>query len=245
MAPKAETDAGVALNAAVILDDPRRIAETMPLLVDAAAKAGMKVKAVTWLEASGIVGQSMGLLRMVLYLAVLIIFAVALVIINNAMVMATLQRVKEIGTMRAIGAQRRFVLVLVVAPVRAPILSVFAHAGAFVASGALATYLAEQLRRTGERLEARESDLAAVTALQEAIVQSVASGLLTLDAADRITFLNRAGEQITGLPADRVVGRRLAEVAPVFAELSRRDAGPGCVPGRPVPVPPGPIILKS
>ena len=71
----------------------------------------------TWLEASGIVGQSMGLLRMVLYLAVLIIFAVALVIINNAMVMATLQRVKEIGTMRAIGAQRRFVLVLVVVEV--------------------------------------------------------------------------------------------------------------------------------
>lgn len=114
---QAETDAGVALNAAVILDDPRRIQETMPLLVSAAAKAGMKVKAVTWLDASGIVGQSMGLLRMVLYLAVLIIFAVALVIINNAMVMATLQRVKEIGTMRAIGAQRRFVLVLVVVEV--------------------------------------------------------------------------------------------------------------------------------
>jgi len=114
---QAETDAGVALNAAVILDDPRRIQETMPKLVEAAAKAGMKVKAVTWLDASGIVGQSMGLLRMVLYLAVLIIFAVALVIINNAMVMATLQRVKEIGTMRAIGAQRRFVLVLVVVEV--------------------------------------------------------------------------------------------------------------------------------
>ena len=100
-----------------ILDDPRRIPETMPLLVEAAGKAGMQVKAVTWLDASGIVGQSMGLLRMVLYLAVLIIFAVALVIINNAMVMATLQRVKEIGTMRAIGAQRRFVLVLVVVEV--------------------------------------------------------------------------------------------------------------------------------
>ncbi len=114
---QAETDAGVALNAAVILEDPRRIEETMPLLVEAAAKAGVRVKAVTWLEASGIVGQSMKLLRMVLYLAVLIIFAVALVIINNAMVMATLQRVKEIGTMRAIGAQRRFVLSLVLVEV--------------------------------------------------------------------------------------------------------------------------------
>ncbi len=41
-----------------------------------------------------------------------IIFAVALVIVNNAIGMAVLQRVKEIGTMRAVGAQRRFVLVM-------------------------------------------------------------------------------------------------------------------------------------
>jgi ABC-type antimicrobial peptide transport system permease subunit len=52
------------------------------------------------------------LLRVVLYTAIVIFFAIALVIINNAMVMATLQRVKEIGTMRAIGAQRRFVLTM-------------------------------------------------------------------------------------------------------------------------------------
>jgi ABC-type antimicrobial peptide transport system permease subunit len=44
---------------------------------------------------------------------VFIIFVVALVIINNAIMMATLQRSREIGTMRAIGAQRGFVLSLV------------------------------------------------------------------------------------------------------------------------------------
>ena len=93
------------------------------------------------------------------------------------------------------------------APGSPAILSLFAHAGAFVATAALATYLAEQLRRTGEKLEARESDLAAVTALQEAIVQSVAAGLVTLDADDRITFLNRAGEQITGLHGEEVRGQ--------------------------------------
>ena len=51
-------------------------------------------------------------MRVILFTALLIFFSVALVIINNAMVMATLQRVKEIGTMRAIGAQRRFVVVM-------------------------------------------------------------------------------------------------------------------------------------
>jgi ABC-type antimicrobial peptide transport system permease subunit len=44
-----------------------------------------------------------------LYVAVLIIFIVALVIINNAMLMATLERVQEIGTLRAIGTQRSFI----------------------------------------------------------------------------------------------------------------------------------------
>ncbi len=82
----------------------------------------------------------------------------------------------------------------------------FAHGGAFVATAALSSYLAELLRRTGERLEAREGDLAVITVLHEAIVQSVSTGILTVDAAGRITFVNRAGEQILGRPAVALVG---------------------------------------
>ncbi|MBK9516511.1 MAG: PAS domain-containing protein [Anaeromyxobacter sp.] len=86
----------------------------------------------------------------------------------------------------------------------------FVHAGAFAATAALAGYLAEQLRHTGERLAERESDLAAITALHESIVQSVTSGLVTLDVAGRVTFLNRAGEQIMGLGRREVVGQPAA-----------------------------------
>jgi two-component system sensor histidine kinase PilS (NtrC family) len=113
--------------------------------------------------------------------------------------------------------------VLLVAPGQPPVLTLFAHGGAFLASAALATYLAEQLRRTGERLQASESDLAAVTALQEAIVQSVASGLVTLDAEDRITFLNRAGEQITGLSAEEVRGQPASRWFSSLHEQTGRD----------------------
>ncbi|BDG09188.1 FtsX-like permease family protein [Anaeromyxobacter paludicola] len=108
-----DPDQGVALNAAVILDDPRHIPQAMRDIVAAGDRAGLHLKAVTWQEAAGMVGQFVTLARLVLYVAVLIIFAVALVIINNAMVMATLQRVTEIGTLRAIGAQRRFVWAMV------------------------------------------------------------------------------------------------------------------------------------
>ena len=90
---------------------------------------------------------------------------------------------------------------------RSPVTTLFVHGSAFVATAALASYLAEQLRRTGERLRASESDLAAITALHESIVQSVTSGIVTLDGAGRVTFLNRAGEQITGLRLADVRGQ--------------------------------------
>ncbi len=102
--------------------------------------------------------------------------------------------------------------------------TLFAHASAFAATGALASYLAEQLRRTGERLAASESDLAAVTALHESIVQSVTSGLLTLDPRGRITFLNRAGEQISGLALAEIRGQPGARWFPVFTGEKREEA---------------------
>ncbi|HEU4385926.1 MAG TPA: FtsX-like permease family protein [Anaeromyxobacteraceae bacterium] len=107
-----EIDRGVALNAAVLLENPRRLRAGLRAVREASEKASLGLKVVDWQTASGLVGQTVTLFRAVLYTAVTIIFAVALVIINNAMVMATLQRVKEIGTMRAIGAQRRFVLAM-------------------------------------------------------------------------------------------------------------------------------------
>jgi len=102
--------------------------------------------------------------------------------------------------------------------------TLFAHGSAFAATGALAGYLAEMLRRTGERLAESESDLAAVTALHESIVQSVTSGLLTLDPRGRITFLNRAGEQITGLALSDVRGDPGERWFPAFSGDAREEA---------------------
>jgi len=109
-----ETERGVVLNAAVILKDPKKIPQTIPAIEAAGQNAGLSLKAISWQKASGIIGQFIMLARIVLYVAILIIFVIALVIINNAMVMATLERVQEIGTLRAIGAQRRFILAMLV-----------------------------------------------------------------------------------------------------------------------------------
>jgi ABC-type antimicrobial peptide transport system permease subunit len=105
---------GVILNAAVLVKDDKKIDETMRAIEQAGKKAGLPLKAVSWQKASGFLGQFATLMRVVLFTAVLIIFVVALVVINNALVMATLERVREIGMLRAIGAQRRFILAMLV-----------------------------------------------------------------------------------------------------------------------------------
>lgn len=101
---------GVALNAAIILKDPARIDETRAAIERLSAERRLELKVVDWQEAAGIVGQVIIVIRVVLTIAIVIIFLVAAVIINNSMIMATMERVSEIGTMRAIGARRRFVL---------------------------------------------------------------------------------------------------------------------------------------
>ncbi len=100
--------------------------------------------------------------------------------------------------------------------------TLWVHLAAFAATALLSGWLAEQLRTTGERLAASQSDLADATALHEEIVQSVTSGLLTLDASGCITFLNRAGEQLTGLAAAAVRGQPVGRLFPGFAEDARR-----------------------
>ncbi|HET6437437.1 MAG TPA: FtsX-like permease family protein [Anaeromyxobacter sp.] len=105
-----EIEHGVALNAALILDDPGKLRRTMADVQRASDEAKLGLKVLDWETASGVVGQFVIMLRLILSFALFVFFVLAVVIINIAMVMATLQRVKEIGTMRAIGAQRRFVL---------------------------------------------------------------------------------------------------------------------------------------
>jgi two-component system, NtrC family, sensor histidine kinase PilS len=102
-------------------------------------------------------------------------------------------------------------------------LPLFVHATAFLTTAALASYLAEQLRSTGERLAAREGDLATITALHESIVQSVASGLLTLTPDGRVSFLNSAGEQLVGLTLEEVQGQAADRWFSVFQGSRGRD----------------------
>ncbi len=105
---------GLVLSAAVILKDPSKLRETQAQVQEVIDREGLQLQVIDWQTAAGMTGQFIVVMRIVLFVALFIVFLVALIIINNAMVMATTDRVAEIGTMRAIGAQRFLVVALFV-----------------------------------------------------------------------------------------------------------------------------------
>ena len=107
---EAELDDGVVPSAAIMLREGVAMEAGTAAVKRAIEAEELGVQVVDWQTASGLVGQFFYLVYAVLFGAIGTIFIVALVIMNNAMVMATMERTTEIGTMRAIGAQQRLVL---------------------------------------------------------------------------------------------------------------------------------------
>ena len=132
-----EIGRGVVLDAAVILQDPRKLQETIRAIQARSDADGLGLKVLSWQQAAGVLGQFILVARLLLYFSVFIIFVVAMVIINNSVMMATLQRTPEVGTMRAIGAQRGFILGMVLVETLTLGL-VFGALGALLGSGVVA-----------------------------------------------------------------------------------------------------------
>jgi putative ABC transport system permease protein len=73
------------------------------------AKEGIKAKAGDWMGAASPFAQSIDLVRSVLLIVVIILVIVAIIIIMNTLVVSIIERTGEIGTMRALGAQKSYV----------------------------------------------------------------------------------------------------------------------------------------
>ena len=88
------------------------------------------------------------------------------------------------------------------------------HAGALWMLGMLANTLSAELRRTGAALDRRTVDLERLRDLYLRTVESIGSGILTIDGSDRITSFNPEAERITGIAVKDALGRRLEELIP-------------------------------
>jgi two-component system sensor histidine kinase PilS (NtrC family) len=108
------------------------------------------------------------------------------------------------------------------------VLSLAANVSAFFLAAALSAHLADALQGARKELAKRETQLTALSELHESIVHSITSGLLTIDGSRRITFLNRAGEEIMGVRVAEIAGEPLAARFPDLADaLERTQPGRG------------------
>ena len=88
------------------------------------------------------------------------------------------------------------------------------YSGALLMLGMLANTLAAELRRTGAALDRKTSDLERLRDLHRLIVESISSGLATIDPDGRITSFNPEAERITGVQAAEAAGRPIEDLIP-------------------------------
>ncbi len=98
------------------------------------------------------------------------------------------------------------------------------HAGAVLLVAALASLLAGELRRTGEALVQRTQDLSRLQTLHRRTVESLMSGLLTIDLGGAITSFNPEAVRITGIAVQDALGRDIDQVLPRVRGLVIQDA---------------------
>src|SRR5712691_6366333 len=82
----------------------------------------------------------------------------------------------------------------------------------FFAVALLGGSLADRLRSAGAQLEQASTEIADLQALNQHVIDSLPSGLVTTDPAQRILTFNRGAEAITGVPFPAAVGRGIADV---------------------------------
>ncbi len=82
----------------------------------------------------------------------------------------------------------------------------------FLAVGFLSGSLAERLRHADVRLARASTEIAALQALNQHIIDSLTMGVVTTDLEGRVVTFNRTAEAVTGLARDAVVGHQVSEV---------------------------------
>ncbi|MCX5895050.1 MAG: ATP-binding protein, partial [Proteobacteria bacterium] len=83
---------------------------------------------------------------------------------------------------------------------------------AFYLVALLSSFISEQARKSRLQLKEKQIDIKTLEALNENIIQSINSGLLTLDYEGRIITFNRAAEEITGLSQSQVYLKHIEDI---------------------------------
>src|SRR5688500_16517769 len=91
-------------------------------------------------------------------------------------------------------------------------LNMAANFSGFYATALLTSYLSEKLQRTSQELDANRQNLAELRALNQNVVESIPSGLITLSQYGIATFVNPAGSQILQMQPGLTLDRHVTEL---------------------------------
>jgi two-component system sensor histidine kinase PilS (NtrC family) len=97
-------------------------------------------------------------------------------------------------------------------PAKQIVYAVFVTMVACVTVALIGSYLSESLRVVGAQLEEASEEAAGLRELNQVIVNSLQSGLLTTDPEGRILYVNRFGETILDRPLGQVRGHTVREI---------------------------------
>lgn len=102
---------------------------------------------------------------------------------------------------------------------------ILVNIAAFYLVAFLSSYPSELARRSRVELKEKQADIAKLEALNEWIIRSITSGLVTLDDRGSIILFNPGAEKIFGLRSGDAIGKPLEEVMPFLNEHMETVAG--------------------
>jgi two-component system sensor histidine kinase PilS (NtrC family) len=91
---------------------------------------------------------------------------------------------------------------------------ILVNIAAFYLVAFLSSYPSEQARKSRVELKAKQEDINKLEALNEWIIRSMTSGLITLDEQGKILLFNPAAEALFGIPSGACTGQRLLDALP-------------------------------
>lgn len=184
---------------AVRLKDHGAVDRVLALL---ASQPELGIKAARWDLASGFYAQIAAGLQAFIYLATALIFLVVTLIFMNTLIISVTERTGEIGTMRAIGAERSFVrtlfvseaLVLNVASALVGMVAAGIAVGALEGKGVALPGIVSQFLIGGGSLQLEASAMPYVLALAVVVLVSILATAYPVRVATAVTPLKAMSE---------------------------------------------------
>jgi two-component system, NtrC family, sensor histidine kinase PilS len=94
---------------------------------------------------------------------------------------------------------------------------ILVHIVSFYILAFLASFVVEQEKKARFLLQEKESEFNQLDLLFRSIVESVDTGVMTINLQGKIKTFNRAAQEITGFPLATVINRPIADIFPQFA----------------------------